>query len=120
MSQSFAIVTGHCNQGRAQDWKRYAAVDTLVILMGVQNRAFIAQSLIAAGRKASEPVAFLEWGTFPSENIIESTLAEIAKGNAEVHSPAVFVIGDVVRLRAQLSGNRPAMPARPAAISGQY
>jgi uroporphyrin-III C-methyltransferase len=102
LSQSFAIVTGHCREGEAQEWERYADVDTLVILMGVRNRAFIAESLIAAGRNPEEPVAFIERGTLPGESIVESTLREVAAGAIEVHSPAVFVIGDVVALRAQL------------------
>jgi uroporphyrin-III C-methyltransferase len=103
VSQSFAVVTGHCHQGRAQEWQRYAGVDTLVILMGVKNRAFIAQSLIAAGRNPSEPVAFVERGTLPGEKIIESTLSEVAEGYVEVRSPAVFVIGEVVKLRTALT-----------------
>lgn len=105
VSQSFAIVTGHCRHGRAQDWQRYASVDTLVILMGVQNRAFIAESLIAAGREPTEPVAFIERGTLPTQKIVESTLREVAKGFFEVHSPAVFMVGEVVRLREQLGAS---------------
>jgi uroporphyrin-III C-methyltransferase len=103
ISQSFAVVTGHCHQGRALEWQRYSAVDTLVVLMGVQNRAFIAQSLLAAGRKATEPVAFIERGTIPGETIVETTLGEVAQGRVDVNSPAVFVIGEVVRLRSELA-----------------
>lgn len=102
MSQSFAIVTGHCHQGRANEWQRYATVDTLVILMGVKNRAFIAEALIAAGRNPSEPVAFVQRGTLPGEVVIQSTLGEVASGAVEAHSPAVFVIGNVVNLRTEL------------------
>ena len=40
-------------------------IDTLVLLME-RSRAFIAQSLIVAGRKAMEPVAFMqEWCNIP-------------------------------------------------------
>jgi uroporphyrin-III C-methyltransferase len=102
VSQSFAIITGHCHEANAQEWERYAEVDTLVVLMGVRNRAFIAKSLIAAGRDPAEPVAFVERGTLPGEAIVETTLGEVAMGAVEVHSPAVFVIGDVVTVRAQL------------------
>jgi uroporphyrin-III C-methyltransferase len=102
LSRSFAVITGHCHEGTAQEWKRYGGVDTLVILMGVQNRCFIAQSLIAAGRDAAEPVAFIERGTLAGEVIIESTLREVAQGHVEPHSPAVFVVGHVVKLRREL------------------
>lgn len=105
VSQSFAVVTAHCRQGEQQQWNRYANVDTLVVLMGVKNRAFVAQSLIAAGRRAAEPVAFIERGTLPAERIVESTLGAVAAGEVEIVSPAVFVIGEVVRLRERLAAS---------------
>jgi uroporphyrin-III C-methyltransferase len=102
ISQNFAVITGHCHEGAALEWKRYAEIDTLVILMGVKNRSFIAQSLIAAGRSPEEPVAFIERGTTETENFVQSTLAEVAGGHVAVSSPAVFVVGQVVRLRDKL------------------
>ncbi len=102
VAQSFAVVTGHCHAGLAQYWSKYAAVDTLAVLMGVKNRAFIAQSLIAAGRSPLEPVAFIQRGTLADEKVVESTLASVAAGEVEVESPAVFVIGEVVKLRDKL------------------
>lgn len=104
VAQSFAVVTAHCHEGRAEAWSKYAGVDTIVVLMGVQNREFIAQSLIAAGREPTQPVAFVERGTMPDEVIVESTLGAVASGQADVQSPAVLVIGEVVRLRQRLSG----------------
>lgn len=104
VSQSFAVITGHCHEGRSGHWQSYAGVHTLVILMGVKNRAHIAQSLIAAGRAANEPVAFIQRGTTVTEQVVESTLAEVAAGHTKVHNPAVFVVGRVVRLRSRLTG----------------
>lgn len=103
VSQSFAVITGHCQEGLAQQWSKYAGVDTLIVLMGVRNRRLIAEVLIAAGRNPTEPVAFIERGTLVDERIVESTLAGVAAGEVEVESPAVFVIGEVVRLRARLA-----------------
>lgn len=102
LSQNFAVITGHCHEGAAVEWARYAGIDTLVILMGVKNRAFIAQALISAGRSAKEPVAFVERGATQSERLIESTLGEVAAGAVRVTNPAVFIIGEVVRLRPDL------------------
>ena len=102
ISQSFAVVAGHCREGLAQDWTRYAAIDTLVVLMGVTNRSFIARFLIDAGRQPEEPVAFIERGTLATETIVESTLGAVARDEIEIASPAVFVIGEVVRLRNEL------------------
>lgn len=103
VAQSFAVVTAHCREGQTQNWSSYAGIDTLVVLMGVANRTFIAQSLIAAGRSADEPVAFIERGTLPEERVVESSLGAVAAGAVEVQSPAVFVIGQVVTLRRVLS-----------------
>lgn len=102
VAQSFAVITGHCQEGRTERWSKYVAVDTLVVLMGVKNREFIARALIAAGRDRYQPVAFVQRGSMPGEAIVESTLNRVASGIA-VESPTVFVIGEVVRLRARLS-----------------
>ncbi len=85
------------------DWTQYARLDTLVILMGVENREYIAESLIRCGRGVSQPVAFIENGTTRRERIVEATLSEVAAGRVEVNPPAVFVIGEVVRLRGRLA-----------------
>jgi len=77
---------------------------------GVENREYIAESLIRAGRDASQPVAFVESGSTPRERVVESTLGAVAAGSVEVNSPAVFVIGEVTRLRSRL---------KPAARSAQ-
>lgn len=102
VAQSFAVVTAHCQEGRLERWSKYVAVDTLVVLMGVKNREFIAQALIAAGRDYHQPVAFIERGTMSGQKIVEGTLGGVASGIVAVESPAVFVIGEVVRLRASL------------------
>jgi uroporphyrin-III C-methyltransferase len=102
LSQSFAVITGHEREGSRQDWHRYASVDTLVILMGVKNRARIAHSLIEAGRKPEEPIAFVERGTTEQERVVVATLGAVASGAVLVTNPAVWVIGEVVRLRSRL------------------
>jgi len=104
VAASFAVVAGHCGNGRRQNWERYAAVDTLVILMGVKHRVSIAASLIEAGREPSQPVAFIENATTTLERVITATLQEVAAGAVKVTAPAVFVVGEVVRLRAALCG----------------
>jgi len=104
VSQSFAVITGHCREGLAHDWANYAGVDTLIVLMGVTNRQAIAAALIAAGRAPEEPVAFIERGTLRDERVVQGTLAGVASGELEAERPAVWVIGEVVRLRERLIG----------------
>lgn len=99
VSQSFAIVTGHSQEGHEENWRRYSGIDTLVILMGVKNRVEIARGLLEAGRNGAEPIAFVERGASPDERVITSTLAEVAAGRVSVKNPAVFVVGEVVSLR---------------------
>lgn len=103
VSQSFAVVTGHRGHGVEENWDRYSEIDTLVILMGVKNRVYIARQLIAAGRPGTEPVAFVERGASPDERVTVATLSDVADGRVSVKNPAVFVVGNVVRLRKTLS-----------------
>jgi uroporphyrin-III C-methyltransferase len=103
VATSFAVITGHCRDGINAAWEKYAGVDTLVVLMGVKNRDCIASRLIEAGRAPDTPAAFIEHGTTPRENVIVTTLGEIARGAVDVEAPAVFVIGEVVAIRARLT-----------------
>jgi uroporphyrin-III C-methyltransferase len=102
VAESFAVVTGHRQNLLTLDWSQYVHVDTLLVLMGVENREYIAASLIRAGRPASQPVAFVESGSTERECVVESTLGAVAEGRVDVCPPAVFVAGEVVRLRARL------------------
>jgi uroporphyrin-III C-methyltransferase len=102
LSSSFTVVTGHLRNEDPVDWERFARVETLVILMGVHTRREIAIALIGAGRPADEPVAFIENGSTERQRVIETTLGAVAQGGVEVSAPAVFVAGEVVRLRPAL------------------
>jgi uroporphyrin-III C-methyltransferase len=103
VSHGVAIVSGHCAGTESVDWRDYARVDTLVILMGVKWRVEIARALVEAGRPAEEPVLFVERATTPPERVIEATLGRVAAGEVEVSAPAVFVTGAAVALRSRLS-----------------
>lgn len=103
VARSFAVVTGHACGEQEPDWKALAAVDTLIILMGVARRAQIARQLIEAGRSAGEPVAFVENATLPDERVATTDLGAVAQGMVDVVNPAVMVVGEVVRLRDALA-----------------
>jgi uroporphyrin-III C-methyltransferase len=106
LASSFAVVTGHEDSSKSSstvDWDRLAtAVDTLVILMGVATLPRIAARLLAAGRRADTPAAVIHRGTTEAQRTVTGTLADIAERAAEVPSPAVIVIGEVVALRSAL------------------
>jgi uroporphyrinogen III methyltransferase/synthase len=98
------------------DWAALAAFPgTLVFYMGVRQLPQIAQSLIAAGRPADEPVAIVERGTLPDQRTVTGTLqsiAEIAR-QEEVRAPSITVVGPVAGLAEQLEW----LPPRP--LSGK-
>lgn len=103
VAASFSVIAGHRENFMRTDWSQYARIDTLIILMGVENREYIAESLIRCGRCATQPVAFIENASTAMERVVEATLASVAAGREEVNAPAIFVIGDVVRLRSRLA-----------------
>lgn len=102
VASSFAVITGHPN--RDINWSDFAAIDTLVILMGVRNRCRIAKELIKAGRHPEEPVAFIEKATTPHQRRIFTTLGELSKNPPDVETPAVMVVGQVVEMGRKLLG----------------
>ncbi|MCL0103231.1 uroporphyrinogen-III C-methyltransferase [Dehalococcoidia bacterium] len=96
---SFAVITGH------EDSPRIAAnTDTLVFLMGVANLASITERLIENGRLPATPVALVQWGTTSRQHVVEGSLADIVSraGEANIGSPAVLIVGEVVKLRHKL------------------
>ncbi len=109
VAASFAVVTGHEDPAReepAVDWERLAtAVDTLVLLMGIKTLPEIVEKLVAGGRSPQTPAAVIRWGTTPEQQTVTGTLADIVRraDEAGVTSPAITVVGEVVRLRETLS-----------------
>lgn len=73
---------------------------TLVILMGMHQLEAIVD-LFLQHNKALLPIAIIQNGTFPNEKIVVGTIATIIEQTqqAEMGSPAVIVIGEVVRCR---------------------
>lgn len=89
-----AFVSGH----EVPDWEAYARFPgTLVFYMGMRSLESNAAALIAAGRRADEPAAVVERGTFPDQRTVGGQLHEIASLAAErdIAAPAVVVVGDV-------------------------
>jgi uroporphyrin-III C-methyltransferase/precorrin-2 dehydrogenase/sirohydrochlorin ferrochelatase len=104
---SFAVATAHraADGSDPVDWEALARMDTLVVLMGVERLAEVVERLRASGRSAETPIALIENGTLPSERVVAGTLADIVEEarRERVGSPAVIVVGEVVRLRDTLA-----------------
>lgn len=113
-TQGAIFVTGHGkNEDSTPDWATLAKLDmTLVIYMGVARCAEIQKALLAGGKDASTPVAVVQAATSSAQAQLITTLSELpgALRESGIGSPAIIVIGDVVRcadqamnLHAQLS-----------------
>jgi uroporphyrin-III C-methyltransferase len=105
---SVAIITGH-RAGDAEkpvDWVKIAnAVDTMVILMGVESLEGIVSKLLAGGISPNKPVAMVESGTLPQQRTLISTLGKVV-GEAEakdIKPPSVILIGEVAILGRKLA-----------------
>jgi uroporphyrin-III C-methyltransferase len=111
---SFAVVTGHCAGDDHRDWGALARLDTLIVLMGAARLGEIAALLLRHGKPPDTPAAVIENGTLPCQRVLTGPLAAIAglAARAGLRSPATAVVGEVVRLRAEL------LP-EPAALDGR-
>lgn len=108
VATSFAVVTGHEDPTKGESnmrWEHLATgTDTLVFLMGVANLPHITKKLIENGRPADTPAAVIRWGTKPEQRVLVTTVANAAEDVAKngIKPPAIFIVGEVVRLRDKL------------------
>lgn len=108
IASSVSIITGHESQeklDRSIHWDKVTnATGTLIFLMGVAKIGYIAGQLIKHGRPPETPVALVRWGTRSDQETLVGTLADIEDKvkAADFQSPAVIVVGEVVRQRELL------------------
>lgn len=103
IAEGVRFLTGHCRAGEALDFDWDGLADpatTLVVYMGLANIAKIATALAMHGRSPGTPVLAVSRGTLPDERRLLSTLGTITRDVevAELASPTLFVIGEVVSL----------------------
>ncbi len=108
LSSSFAVVTAHraSDQEDGLNWAALSAIDTLIVLMGVEQLPRLVVNLIQHGWSPETPTAIIERGTLPGERIVTGILGDIARRAvlAGIRSPATIIIGEVARLRERLLG----------------
>jgi len=107
-AQGVVFVTGHARTGAsahedATDWRTLAATAhsarlTLVIYMGVAGAGHIERELLQ-GLPGDTPVAVVQHASLPQQRHVASTLDRLQACIAEagLASPAVIVVGDVLR-----------------------
>jgi uroporphyrin-III C-methyltransferase len=112
------FITGHAKPGDAgTDWPTLAATArdaklTLVIYMGVSGAAHIEQGLLA-GLPAHTPLAVIQHATLPEQRHTVSTLGDLRAciEREGLGSPAVIVVGDVLRGLRSLAAAAPSVRA---------
>lgn len=108
INSAVTFVTGHSSGGAVPngiDWEAIARGSPVIVLyMGLRQLGAIAARLIAAGRRADEPVAIVSKATTPAQRVLVTSLAEAAAAAAQagIEGPTIIAIGEVVRLRAAL------------------
>nr|WP_239522719.1 uroporphyrinogen-III C-methyltransferase [Geodermatophilus sabuli] len=112
LTHEFVVVSGHLPPGHPSslvDWTALARLrGTLVVLMGVDTAPEIAAALIRHGRPAQTPVAVVADGSMPTQRTVRTTLSGLVQtlADEEIRPPAVWVVGDVVGLLAEVSPPR--------------
>ncbi|MRG57016.1 uroporphyrinogen-III C-methyltransferase [Phyllobacterium sp. SYP-B3895] len=107
-NQSVTFLTGHDATGLvpdSMDWTSISKGSSVIVMyMAMKHIGLIASRLIAAGRKKSEPIAFVCNATTGEQQVLETTLeyAQAEVERAGLRPPAIVVVGEVVRLRAAL------------------
>jgi uroporphyrin-III C-methyltransferase len=105
LSQGCTFVTGHAEKSLDVNWSALAQLNhTLVFYMGLTRADEIATKLLAGGLAANTPVAIIENGCRKDQRDIISTLGEFAQAvlSENVQSPALIIIGEVVRMKEKL------------------
>jgi uroporphyrin-III C-methyltransferase len=103
---SFRVVTGHeaSNKSHSQiPWENYKTDDTIIFLMGLHRLKIICDKLMEVGKPADYPVAVISRGTTRDEKTVTGTLETIYEMAKDLPTPALIVVGEVVKLREQLS-----------------
>lgn len=103
------LFTGHedpSKENTSLDYAKLAQADgTRVFLMGVSRLREITSALIEHGADPDIPMALTRWATTGRQRTIEGTLGSMADIAEKEHfkSPAVAVLGDVVRERSKIN-----------------
>jgi uroporphyrin-III C-methyltransferase len=97
-------ITGTTADGADLDYDRLAQIPgTIVIFMGLGRLEHIADNLILAGRPVDEPAAVISRLSYADCEVHTGTLATIGSAAQTAATPALVVIGDVVRHGARMT-----------------
>ena len=108
VAKGFQVITAHSRKDREADIDYSLLTDpsiTCVFLMGLAHVKNIAEGLMKAGRNPDTPAAVISNGTLANQRKCVGTLQDIGDKirEANLKSPAIIVVGDVVSLSDRLN-----------------
>lgn len=106
-AQACVFVTGHLRDGTLDlNWPMLTQLhQTVVFYMGLKSVEHICEKLREHGMVEDMPVALVEQGTTPRQRVHCATVATLPATleGVGVRSPALLIVGEVVRLRLRLA-----------------
>ena len=110
-AHSVTFVTGHAQDhgkepGPEPDWRALGAPgNTAVFYMGLARLDHIVAMLLEHGASPALPAGIVAQGTTPNQRVITATLATVrgASAAANLESPALLIVGEVVGLHSALA-----------------
>jgi uroporphyrin-III C-methyltransferase/precorrin-2 dehydrogenase/sirohydrochlorin ferrochelatase len=110
-AHSVSFVAGHAQgdgkePGTEPDWRALAMPGaTAVFYMGHARLDHIVEKLLEHGAPATRPAGIIAQGTTANQRVITATLATIRDASAEANleSPALLIVGEVVALHSALA-----------------
>ena len=105
-NHAVTFITGHGADGKLPrlDWQSLGkGSETLVFYMARKFAGEIAQALMAAGRKKTEPAAIIANAARAGQSVTVTTLGGLAAAAEKAPALSIIMIGENVRLREQLN-----------------
>lgn len=106
-AQSVRFVTASLKDENQQaNWQAIAnEKDTLVFYMGLNRVTQIAEKLVQYGMSENTPIAIVDQGTLPTQQVCCSTLNRIEQDMRfyDLAGPALIIVGEVVNKREQIN-----------------
>lgn len=105
ITPSFRVVTGHRKSSdniANINWSSFIEDETIVFLMGLHNIELIVTKLLEVGKDENYPCAIISNGTTKNQTVITGTLKDIVTKSKDAISPAIIIVGEVVKLRDKL------------------
>lgn len=105
ITTSFRVVTGHEAPSKKIsqiEWHTFLNDETIIFLMGLHNIELITSKLMELGKRRDYPCAVISKGTTPDQKVVTGTLETIVEKSRDLPTPAIIVVGEVVKLREQV------------------